>query len=97
MKLTIEQNKLAEEARIQEENAVPERVSALEDSPFYDKRYTQIGVRFRGVLRGDVLEFSVRGRWVKTHCKDKQGRPKFGRKNKPITMWRGGDVEVFWR
>lgn len=97
MRLSEDMERQIAKRALEDAKAIPDRVSALEHSPFYDERCRLIGVRFRGADRKDVLEFSVRGRWVKIHTTDKRGHKKYGHRGKPITLRMRGAVEVYWR
>jgi Protein of unknown function (DUF3297) len=72
----------------------PDRLSADPDSPNYNEAAMTrgVGVRFKGVDRTDIEEYSVSEGWVRVTL----GK-KVDRRGKPLTMRLTGPVEPYWR
>jgi hypothetical protein len=77
-----------------ETDTPPDRLAADEDSPFHNAEAMArgVGVRFRGVDRQDIEEYSVSESWVRVQAG--KGRD---RKGKPLCLKLTGPVEVYWR
>ncbi len=73
--------------------APPDRLSVDPASPFYDEAALArgIGVRFRGVERGDVDEYCVSGNWIRAPA----GKA-LDRRGKPLLLKMTGPVEPYY-
>jgi len=71
----------------------PDRLSVNQKSPYFDEPTLMrgIGVRFKGVQRRDVEEYSVSEGWIKV-----QVGKKMDRKGQPLTITLKGPVEVWF-
>ncbi len=70
----------------------PDKLSLLPDSPFYNEDLLArgIGVRFRGVERTDVMEYSLSEQWIKVSLGkkvDRKGRPLMLKLAGPLEVW----------
>ncbi len=71
----------------------PDRLSLLPSSPFHDEALLArgIGVRFRGIERGDVVEYSLSEGWIRVSL-----AKKVDRKGQPLTLKLSGTLEVWF-
>ena len=71
----------------------PDRLSVNQKSPYFDEPTLMrgIGVRFKGVQRRDVEEYSISEGWIKV-----QVGKKMDRKGQPLTITLKGPVEVWF-
>lgn len=74
--------------------ALPDRLSADPDSPFYDAAILErnVGIRFKGEDKTNVEEYCVSEGWVRLTVgasKDRRG--------KPLTVKLQGPVEPYFR
>jgi len=71
----------------------PDRLSVNQNSPYFDEPTLMrgIGVRFKGVQRRDVEEYSISEGWIKV-----QVGKKMDRKGQPLTITLKGPVEVWF-
>ena len=71
----------------------PDRLSVDPSSPFYDEATLArgIGVRFRGVERRDVEEYSVSEGWIRAAA----GKA-LDRRGQPLVIKMTGDVEPYF-
>jgi len=74
---------------------LPDRASCCLKSPHYNSNTDQIGVKFNGSNRFDVVEYCVSKGFIKTAVY-KNGKRKMER-GKIITLTRFGVVEPYWR
>ena len=74
--------------------ALPDRLSANPDSPFYDGALLErgVGVRFKGVEKTNVEEYCVSEGWVRLSA----GKT-LDRAGNPMTVKLKGSVEVYLR
>jgi Protein of unknown function (DUF3297) len=72
----------------------PDRLSIDPDSPFYNEALLErgIGIRFNGVEKNNVEEYSVSEGWVRVSA----GKS-VDRHGKPLTMRLKGKVEPYFR
>ncbi len=72
--------------------ALPDRLSADPDSPFYDAALLErgVGVRFKGVEKTNVEEYCVSEGWIRVAA----GKT-VDRRGKPMTILLRGPVEVW--
>lgn len=72
----------------------PDRLASDPDSPFYDAQALErgVGVRFKGVEKTNVDEYSVTEGWVRLAV----GKT-VDRKGKSMTVKLQGTVEPYWR
>lgn len=75
-------------------DALPDRLSADPESPFFDGDLLQrgVGVRFKGAEKTNVEEYCVSEGWIRVPAgssKDRHGRP--------MTLKLKGPVEVYLR
>lgn len=70
----------------------PDRLSVNQNSPFFDEPtlVRGIGIRFKGVQRRDVEEYSISEGWIKV-----QIGKKVDRKGNPLMIKLKGKVEAF--
>lgn len=75
-------------------DALPDRLSADPDSPFYDAALLErgVGVRFKGEDKTNVDEYCVSEGWVRLSV----GKT-LDRKGKPLTVKLQGPVEPYFR
>ncbi len=75
-------------------DTIPDRLSILPDSPFYNKAALDrgVGIRFNGKERNDVVEYSVSEGWILV-----QPGNTVDRKGKPLTIKLKGVVEPYFR
>jgi len=71
----------------------PDRLSVNQNSPFFNEAVLMrgIGIRFKGVQRRDVEEYSVSEGWIKV-----QLGKKIDRKGNPLTITLKGPVEAWF-
>jgi len=71
----------------------PDRLSVNQTSPFFDEPTLMrgIGIRFKGVQRRDVEEYSISEGWIKV-----QIGKKVDRKGQPLTITLKGPVEAWF-
>lgn len=71
----------------------PDRLSVNQNSPFFDEPtlVRGIGIRFKGVQRRDVEEYSISEGWIKV-----QIGKKVDRKGNPLTITLKGPVEAWF-
>ncbi|MDX7951649.1 DUF3297 family protein [Lichenihabitans sp. Uapishka_5] len=72
----------------------PDHLSVDPDSPFYDADALErgIGIRFKGVEKNNVEEYSVSEGWVRVaagKARDRHGQP--------LTLKMKGTVEAYYR
>lgn len=72
----------------------PARLSTDPDSPFYDAEALErgVGIRFKGVEKTNVEEYSVSEGWIRVAAG--LARDRFG---KPMTLKLKGEVEPYFR
>ncbi len=72
----------------------PDRLASDPDSPFYDAEALErgVGVRFKGVEKNNVDEYSVSEGWVRLAV----GKT-VDRKGKSMTVKLQGEVVPYWR
>ena len=70
----------------------PDRLSINPSSPFFDQPLLErgIGIRFKGVERRDVEEYSISEGWIRVAL----GK-KVDRKGNPLTVKLSGEVEAW--
>ena len=71
----------------------PDRLSNNPRSPFFDQAALErgIGIRFKGVERRDVEEYSISEGWIRVAL----GK-KVDRKGNPLTLKLSGEVEAWF-
>jgi len=71
----------------------PDRLAINPRSPFFDADKLQrgIGIRFKGVVRTNVEEYSISEGWVRV-----QAGKSFDRKGMPLTIKLNGPVEAWF-
>jgi len=71
----------------------PDRLSVNQASPFFNEEVLMrgIGIRFKGVQRRDVEEYSMSEGWIKV-----QIGKKVDRKGQPLTITLKGPVEAWF-
>ncbi|MFM9828695.1 MAG: DUF3297 family protein [Sphingomonas sp.] len=71
----------------------PDRLSVNPRSPFFDQSCLErgIGIRFKGVVRHDVEEYSLSEGWVRVSL----GK-KVDRHGQPLTLKLSGEVEAWF-
>ena len=71
----------------------PDRLSVNQNSPYFDEPtlVRGIGIRFKGVQRRDVEEYSISEGWIKV-----QIGKKVDRKGQPLTITLKGPVEAWF-
>lgn len=71
----------------------PDRLSTNPSSPFFDQELLQrgVGIRFKGVERRDVEEYSISEGWVRVAL----GK-KVDRHGNPLTLKLSGEVEAWF-
>ena len=74
-------------------NGLPDRLSVNPSSRFYDGALLErgIGIRFKGVKRGDVEEYCVSEGWVRVPV-----RKTLDRYGQPLTVKLRGEVEPYF-
>ncbi|MDP1028097.1 DUF3297 family protein [Sphingomonas sp. KR1UV-12] len=72
----------------------PDRLSIDPDSPYFDQPLLErgIGIRFKGVERKDVEEYSISENWVRVAL----GK-KVDRRGRPLTIKLSGPVEAWFQ
>lgn len=72
----------------------PDRLSSNPESPFYDEALLNrgVGVRFKGVEKTNVEEYSVSEGWIRVAAG--AARDRFGN---PMTLKLKGSVEPYFR
>ena len=71
----------------------PDRLSINPDSPYFDQSLLErgVGIRFKGVERKDVEEYSISEEWIRVAL----GK-KVDRKGRPLTLKLVGPVEAWF-
>ena len=71
----------------------PDRLSVNQTSPFFNQPVLErgIGIRFKGVERRDVEEYSISEGWIKVQVGNKVDR-----KGQPLTITLKGPVEAWF-
>lgn len=71
----------------------PDRLSVNPKSPYFDQALLQrgIGIRFKGVERRDVEEYSISESWIRVQLGKKTDR-----KGDPLTIKLSGPVEAWF-
>lgn len=71
----------------------PDRLSVNPKSPYFDQTLLQrgIGIRFKGVERRDVEEYSISESWIRVQLGKKTDR-----KGDPLTIKLTGPVEAWF-
>jgi Protein of unknown function (DUF3297) len=71
----------------------PDRLAISPQSPFFDadKLRRGIGIRFKGVVRTNVEEYSISEGWVRV-----QAGKTMDRKGQPLTLKLSGAVEAWY-
>ena len=71
----------------------PDRLSVNQNSPYFDEPVLMrgIGIKFKGVQRRDVEEYSISEGWIKV-----QVGKKMDRKGQPLTITLKGPVEAWF-
>jgi hypothetical protein len=72
----------------------PDRLSIQPGSPYFDQDKLQrgVGIRFKGVERTDVEEYSISESWIRVAL----GK-KVDRKGQPLTIKLSGPVEAWYQ
>ena len=72
----------------------PDRLSIDPDSEFFNQPLLErgIGIRFKGVERKDVEEYSISGNWIRVAL----GK-KVDRRGRPLTLKLSGPVEAWFQ
>ena len=72
----------------------PDRLSIQPGSPYFDQDKLQrgVGIRFKGVERTDVEEYSISENWIRVAL----GK-KVDRKGQPLTIKLSGPVEAWYQ
>ena len=72
----------------------PDRLSVNANSPYFDQQTLErgIGIRFKGVERRDVEEYSISESWIKV-----QVGKKMDRYGQPLTITLKGPVEAWFQ
>jgi hypothetical protein len=75
-------------------NTPPDRLSVNPRSPYFDQSLLQrgIGIRFKGVERSDVEEYSISEGWVRVAL-----AKKVDRHGQPLTIKLTGTVEAWFQ
>ena len=75
-------------------DTLPDRLSTDPDSPFYNAEVLtrDIGIRFRGEEKTNVVEYCVSEGWVRVAAGTARDR-----KGKPLTIKLSGPVEPYFR
>lgn len=75
-------------------NTPPDRLSVNPRSPYFDQSLLQrgIGIRFKGVERSDVEEYSISEGWVRVAL-----AKKVDRHGQPLTIKLTGAVEAWFQ
>lgn len=73
-------------------DTVPDRLSTNPDSPHFDEELLRrgVGIRFKGVERRDVEEYSISEGWIRVAL----GK-KVDRHGRPLTLKLSGEVEAW--
>lgn len=71
----------------------PDRLAVNPNSPYYDEKILErgIGIRFKGVERRDVEEYSLSEGWIRV-----QLGKKVNRHGRPLTIKLSGEVEAWF-
>ena len=71
----------------------PDHLAIHPDSPFFDadKLRRGVGIRFKGVVRTNVEEYSISEGWVRV-----QAGKTMDRKGRPLTIKLSGPVEAWY-
>lgn len=75
-------------------DTLPDRLSTNPSSPYFDEALLRrgIGIRFKGVERRDVEEYSLSEGWIKVAL----GK-KVDRRGNPLTLKLSGPVEAWFQ
>jgi hypothetical protein len=75
-------------------NTIPDRLSIDPDSPYFDAAVLErgIGIRFKGMERKDVEEYSISEGWIRV-----QAGKTVDRRGKPLTLKLSGPVEAWFQ
>lgn len=77
---------------------LPERLSSSKGSLWYDARCLSIGVRFNGEEQKHVIEYHVRGGWIRRYKVDAQGKPVKNMIGTAFAIEKvHGTIEPYWR
>ncbi|NHO32747.1 DUF3297 family protein [Acetobacter fallax] len=73
-------------------DTIPDRLSVDPDSPFYDEALLArgIGIRFKGVEKTNVEEYSISEGWVRVavgKTLDRRGKPMAMKLQGPVEVW----------
>lgn len=73
---------------------IPDRLSIDPDSPYFhaDALQRGIGIRFKGIERKDVEEYSISEGWIRV-----QAGKTVDRRGKPLTLKLNGPVEAWFQ
>lgn len=71
----------------------PDRLSTNPDSPFFEQALLErgVGIRFKGVERKDVEEYSISEGWIRVALGKKMDR-----RGRPLTLKLSGPVEAWF-
>lgn len=74
-------------------DTIPDRLSIDPDSPHFDGEALRrgIGIRFKGIVRRDVEEYSIPEGWIRV-----QAGKTVDRRGKPLTLKLNGPVEAWF-
>lgn len=77
---------------------LPDRLCSSKTSPFFDARFMSIGVRFNGEDQTRVIEFHVKGGWIRRYKVDANGKPIKNMLNTAYAVEKKtGVVEPYWK
>lgn len=73
-------------------DTIPDMLSIHPHSPHYNPDVLErgIGIKFRGVQRTDVEEYSISEGWIRVQAgktRDRKGRPLLIKLNGPVEAW----------
>lgn len=73
-------------------DALPDRLSADPQSPYYNEELLNrgVGIRFKGVEKDNVIEYCLSEQWVKVSIGNT-----LTRSSKPMSMKLNGPVEAY--
>lgn len=79
-------------------DTVPDRLSTNPDSPYFEEELLRrgVGIRFKGVERKDVEEYSISEGWIRVALGkkvDRRGRPLTLKLSGPVEAWVQNPVE----
>ena len=83
---------MSEEIQISGPDLPPDRLAINPRSPYFDADLLQrgIGIRFKGVVRHNVEEYSISEGWVRVQAgraMDRKGQPLTIKLNGPVEAW----------